>query len=224
VEPKRELWGLFRRRQCLVPTWRGSLLFLLILLAIGLSTVRKLHSFLAVNDPVSDGVMVLEGWAPDYVLSQGVAQFRSNHFEKIFVTGGPLLWGEPLSEYRTYAERGAAVLLKWGLTTNEVQAVPAPDVRQDRTYTAALTLKGWWAQHGFAPAKIQLVSAGPHGRRSRLLYQKALGSSVRIGITSIQDQDYDPRAWWRSSAGVRGVIDESVAYLYAKLLFRPHSD
>jgi len=37
----------------------------------------------------------------------------------------------------------------------------------------------------------------------------------------VPDKDYDPERWWRYSAGVRGVIDESVAYIYAKFFFHP---
>lgn len=193
----------------------------MVFLIMGVVFVRAIHPFLAPNDPVPDGALVLEGWAADYELAAGVAQFRSNHYDRIFVTGGPLEWGAPLSEYRTYAERGAAVLLKWGLTTNEVQAVPAPEVRQDRTYTAAVTLRTWFRQHGLAPANVQLMSVGPHARRSRLLYQKALGPGVHVGVIAIPDKDYNPKRWWHYSAGVRGVIDETVAYIYAKFFFHP---
>jgi len=215
------MWGLVRRRQCLVPTWRGALALFTLFLILGFVFVRTIHPFLAPNEPVPNGVLVLEGWATDYELAAGVAQFRSNHFDRILVTGGPLEWGAPLSEYRTYAERGAAVLLKWGLTTNEVQAVPAPDVMQDRTYTAAVSLAKWLREHHLAPTGVQLVSVGPHARRSRLLYQMALGPGVHVGVIAVPDKDYDPERWWRYSAGVRGVIDESVAYIYAKFFFHP---
>jgi len=220
-ENSRVMWGLFRRRPCLVPTWRGLLLLLLVLLVVIGVGVQGIHPFLASNDPVREGLLVMEGWAPDYALTEALTELRSNRFEKVYVAGGPLEWGAPLSEYRTYAERGAAVFLKWGLATNQVQAVPTPPTRQDRTYASALALKRWWLEHGLTPRNVQLISVGPHARRSRLLYQKALGKDVNVGITSVPDQDYDPEQWWRSSAGVRSVIDESVAYLYAKLFFHP---
>jgi hypothetical protein len=216
------MWGLFRRRQCIIPTWRGLLLLFLLLLCFGLALVRGIHPFLAPVDPVGQGVIVLEGWAPDYELAAGAALFRSNHYDRIYVTGGPLEFGAPLSEYRTYAERGEAVLLKMGFTTNEVQATPAPNVWRDRTYTGALALKKWWRDHGLAPTQVQLFSVGPHGRRSRLLYQKAFGPGVTVGITSLPEQGYDSSKWWRYSAGVRSVVDEAVAYVYARFFF--HSD
>jgi len=94
-------------------------------------------------------------------------------------------------------------------------------VRQDRTYTSAVTLKRWLLQHGVQPTRIHLITDGPHARRSRLLYQKAMGAGVVIGVTSIPSQAYDQRHWWRYSAGVRNVIGEALAYLYARFLFYP---
>src|SRR5262245_33039793 len=161
VESRREKWRLFRRRQCVVPTWRGWLMIFLLVSGLVWLTVREVYSFLALMKPLHEGVLVVEGWAPDHVLEAAMEEFRSNRYEKLFVTGGPLEYGEPLAEYRTYADRGAAVLLKLGLTTNMVQAVPAPLVRQDRTYTSAVTLKKWWREHGATPAKLHLISVGP---------------------------------------------------------------
>ena len=60
-----------------------------------------------------------------------------------------------------------------------------------------------------------------HARRTRLLFQKALGNDVTGGIISIPNPDYDAKHRWRYSEGVREVIGEGIAYIYAKLLFYP---
>jgi hypothetical protein len=224
MDEKKEFWGLVRHRQCPVPTWRGWLVLLLIFSALGMISVRCLYPFLAVNDPPAGGVMVVEGWASDFTLDTAVTEFRRNHYDRIYVTGGPLEIGAFLSEYRTYAERGAATLIKMGVSTNDVQAVPAPFARQDRTYTAAVALRNWWSQHGMAPSTVNLMSDGPHARRSRLLYRKALGKGVYVGVTALKDRNYDPKHWWRSSAGFRNVADESIAYLYAIFFFRARGE
>jgi uncharacterized SAM-binding protein YcdF (DUF218 family) len=218
AEPRRS-WGLFRRRECLVPTWRGFVLFLLLFLALSIGMGRHLHSFLSMNSPVTGGVMAVEGWAPDYALQLALKQFKRDHYEKIYVTGGPIDSGAPLSEYKTYAQRGAAILVKLGLETNLVQAVPAGWVRADRTYAAAVALRDWTREHNVTLTSVQLMSEGPHARRSRLLFAKALGRHVRVGITALPVTDYDPDHWWRSSTGVRGVIGELLAYGYARFFF-----
>jgi hypothetical protein len=212
--------GFFCRRQCLVPTWRGWLALLVAVAAGTVVVVRTLQPFLAVNAPVSGGLLVVEGWMPDFALKEAIAEFGRNHYSGFYVTGGPLSYGAPLSEYRTFAEMGAATIMKLGLSTNVVQPVPAPRVRHDRTFASALALKHWLREHGIASAKLNVISKGAHARRTRLLYEKAFGKGSEIGIVAVPDQAYDAKRWWESSDGFRDVINELVAYVHARLLFR----
>jgi hypothetical protein len=223
AEPRQQSlgWGLFHRRLCLVPTVRGLVVFGGTALLVCAFIIRGLHPFLAVNTPIHDGLLVVEGWTPDYGLKIVFEEFQRDHYERIYVTGGPIEYGMYLSPYKTYAQLGQATLLKLGLDSNSVVAVPAPLVRQDRTYASAVSLKRWFLEHGIVPRRIHLISDGPHARRSRLLYQKAMGKDVFIGVTSIPIKEYDPQHWWRYSAGVRIVIGEGLAYLYARLIFSP---
>jgi len=221
MKPHRPFWGLVRRRECLLPTWRGWLLLLLAGLLLATIAVRKVQPFLSVTAPVQGGALVIEGWAPDYALEEAIAEFRRHPYSKLYVVGVPLAQGAPLSEYRTYAELGAATLLKLGLGRDSLQTVPTPAVRQDRTYASALVLKQWLQQHNAMPAELNLISLGVHARRSRLLFEEAFGRDSRVGIIAIEDRDYDPQHWWKSSQGVRAVTDELIAYGYARLLFHP---
>ena len=221
MNKERHCWGLLRRRQCLVPTWRGGLL--LFLLAVGLFWVglNGIHPFLAVNAPVEGGDMVVEGWMADYALKEALQEFQKGGRSRLYVTGSPLDAGAPLSEYRSYAELGAAVLAKFGAETNALQAVPAPRVKQDRTYASAIALKRWLEVNGIQCRSLTVVSEGTHARRSRLLFEKAFGPEVQIGIIALTPESYDPKKWWRSSQGVRVVIGEALAYGYARFVFSP---
>jgi len=221
TEQKKISWALLCRRQCLVPTLRGWALAALSLAALALIVICRLGPFLTVSDSVPGGVLVVEGWAPDYVMQAAFAEFKQNHYAKLFVTGIPLTQGTLLSEYTNHAHVGAATLLKLGLTTNDVQAVPTDQIQRDRTYNMALSLKQWLRAHDLSPTRINLISAGPHARRSRLLFEKALGKGVTVGVLAIPSRDYDERHWWNSSQGVRIVIGEALAYGYARLLFYP---
>ena len=215
------LFGLLRRRQVVVPTFRGCLLLFLVLGSAVVFLVRTIHPFLAVNAPVSGGALVIEGWAPDYALQATAELFARDHYDRIFVTGGPLEWGSPLAAYKTTAEVSAATLFKMGLSTNAVQPVSAPLVMRDRTYNSAVALKKWFVEHGGVPQKINLLTVGPHARRSRLMFQKAFGKEVEIGVTALPVRDYDPGKWYRSSQGFRVVTGEAMAYGYARFFFRP---
>lgn len=221
MEQKKSCWALVQRREVPWPTWRGWLALLALLAALAIFGILEIHPFLAVNAPVAGGILVVEGWNSDHALEETVREFRQSHQARIYVTGGPIDAGAPLSEYKTYAQRGAAVLTKMGLGTNEVQAVPAPLVRQDRTYTSAVSLRDWLQGQGIFPDKIYLITEATHARRSRLMYCKAFGKTVIIGVKATEPENYDPRGWWRTSMGVRSVLDETFAYAYARLLFWP---
>jgi hypothetical protein len=214
------VWGLFRRREVTLPTWKGWLLVLLLLGFLAFAGLKCSYPFLAVNDSRPGGILVVEGWAPDYGLAAAIDEFRSHHYIKLCVTGIPIEAGAPLSEYKTYAERGAAVLVKLGLPADSLQAVPCPAVHQDRTYTSAATLRSWLTTNGIPATNINLMTIGPHSRRSRLLFQKAFGGNTTIGILSVPPKEYDPEHWWRSSSGFRNVTSEQIAYIYARVLFR----
>ncbi len=218
MEDKRVRWGLCRRRLCPVPTWRGWLLLVLACLLLALGVLRGAYPFLAVSRPLPGGVLVIEGWAPDFVFEGAVAEFNRGHYDRVFVTGGGLEHGAALAGYKTYAELGAAMLAKLGLDTNLVQGVPCPVVPQDRTYASALALKRWWRAHGVSPSKVNLITVGPHARRSRLLFEHALGKETAVGIVAFPPNDFDPARWWRSSQGFRVVTGEIIAYIYARLL------
>ncbi len=219
VDEKTVGWGLLRRRPMLVPTWRGWLALLVLALGFTAVVFRCAYPFLAVNEPVTGGVMVVEGWQPDYALKTALDDFKQGHYDRMYVTGIPIAFGAPLVEYRTYAELGAATLVKLGADTNAIRAVPAPKVRQDRTYASAVALRNWLRQQGTMPVRICLVTEGPHARRSRLLFQKAFGRNVTIGVVAVSPEEYDTEHWWRSSQGVRVVVGEALAYGYARLLF-----
>jgi hypothetical protein len=212
-------FGLLKRRECLFPTWRGWLLAALIVLPLLATGVRRLQPFLAVTAPVSGGVLVVEGWMPDYGMKEVITETQRAPYVTLIVTGGPLERGAPLSSYKTYADLGAATLAKLGANRPPPQAVPAADVYRDRTFTSAIALRDWLKAQGPIPNKINLVTLGAHARRSRLLFNKVFGRDVEIGIIAVPDRSYNAQHWWRSSQGFRVVTDEFIGYLYARFIF-----
>jgi hypothetical protein len=212
-------WGLLDRRECLIPTWRG--LFLLTLLGVIFVVMvgSTIHPFLAVTEPVSAEVLVVEGWVPDYVLEKTIVEFERHHYRRLYVTGGPLEIGGHLSEYKTYAELGTATLVHMGMNRSAVEAVPSTFVRQNRTYSSAVALKNRLHQQALRETGINVVSLGAHARRSQLLFQKAFGEDSRVGIIAIENREYDSRRWWKFSEGVRTVVEEFVAYIYVLVVF-----
>jgi hypothetical protein len=213
--------ALFRRRTIRVPTWRGCVVLFLVLLAVGTVFLKTIHPFLAMNQPLDGGVLAVEGWLGDNSLKVAADKIKEGVYQRIYVTGGPLEQGAPLSRYQTYAQLGRATLEKLGVGTNVMQAVPSIWVRQDRTYASAKALRRSFEEDGLHPQRLTILTDGAHARRSRLIFKKALGTEVTVGVISVPPISYDPARWWRSSAGFRTVTDEMIAYVYARLFFHP---
>jgi hypothetical protein len=216
--------GLLCRRSLWVPTWRAWLLLVtLVLLAAAVFWI-SIHPFLAMNKPVAARVMVVEGWVPDQALEVVAGELQAGHCDRVYVVGVPIEHGAPLSEHKSFAQLGAATLVSLGAPANRVQAVPAPAVRRDRTYTAAVAFRIWLEDHDEMPDALNLATVGAHARRSHLLFCNAFPREVELGVIALPDPSYDTRRWWRYSTGVRTVVSELAGYLYARFVFSEDAD
>lgn len=166
-------------------------------------------------------MLVVEGWLPDYALAESKDEFERNGYDLIITTGGPLERGSFLADFPTYADLGSATLRGLGLKPNEVRPAPARSSRRNRTYAAAMGLKAWLLENSPRVRSMNIVTLGVHARRSRMMYQHALGDGYQLGTIALPDRDYEPESWWLYSAGLKGVIAEGSAYVHAKLFFDP---
>jgi hypothetical protein len=210
---------LFKKKVCTTPTlWGWLAMSAAVAMAICLITMNC-NAFLTVNKPIDAKVMVVEGWLPDYALSQAAKEFRTKRYSSLFSTGIRIDKGDYFLQEKTWADMGASSMRHLGLDSASVIAVPASEVKVDRTYASACALKRWIDSAGPGISRLNLVSLGPHSRRSQLLFQKALGEKAVVGIISIPDETYDPHNWWKTSNGFKSTIDEAVSYCYTKLVF-----
>ena len=214
------LKSIERKNHCCLTS--RELVFLLVIASLLIIfVVKNIHPFLAIDSPVNSEILVVEGWLPDYALEQAMNEFNDNNYILLITTGGPLLKGYHLSEYQTEAELAASSLKELGFDEEKVIAVPAPDVIKDRTYSSAKALNKWLMDSELPVKSLNLFSLGAHSRRSWILFQKALGDSIAVGIISAENISYDPKYWWKSSDGVRTVLSEMIAYIYARFFFHP---
>ena len=219
---KKKFFGLFNRRERWGLSARGWLAFMVLMLAGGLGWVWNIHPFLAQTKRTDAKILVVEGWVHEYVISAAVMEFQTGHYDKIYTTGGPITGTDGATNiYNTSASVGADRLVHAGMPAELVQMVPGQVVGRDRTYSSALALRDWLQAHQIAAPRINVMTEDAHARRTRLLFQEAFGRSADIGIIAVQNPDYDPQHWWRYSEGVREILGESIAYLYASFLFHP---
>jgi hypothetical protein len=213
--------GLIRRKEVWALTWRGWLAVLALGAAICISVALTIHPFLAVTARPRPDVLVIEGWIPDYALLEGWQEFQNGNYSTLLTVGGPFRSGVNLEADDDFGDLAAYKLRKMVGKEIPVQPVRCPRQKRDRTFTCAVTVKAWLEQHHQTATAVTVITMGPHARRSRLLYEKAFGPNVKIGVVPFNDQDYDPRHWWRYSEGVKEVISESAGYIYGRLFFYP---
>ena len=224
VTTSRSLWGLFDRKERWSLSWRGRMIVALTLLLLGALIFEGVYPFLAITHRVNANILVVEGWIHEYGIRAAVKEFQSNHYQRVFTTGGPVEGtGGYINDFMTSASVGADLLRKAGLPDQSLQMVPSRVMDRDRTYGSAVALRNWFRAHDTAVSGINVITENLHARRTRLLFQKALGDKVAVGVIAIPNPDYDAKRWWRYSAGVKDVISETAAYMYARLLFYPSS-
>lgn len=209
---------LIQRREVWLPTIQGWLFILAFILALMLFTANHIHHFLAPNSPLKADVLVVEGWIEDYAIKSAMQEFQRGGYQKLITTGTPLEKGYHLSEYKTTAELAAATLIALGFDPDQLVAVPAPKVMRDRTAASAVALNEWISQSNLKIKSINLYSSDVHARRSWLMFKQALAPKIQVGVISVDSDSYNPKQWWIYSAGVRSIISEAIAYLYARLV------
>jgi DUF218 domain len=215
------LLGLVNRKERWGLSWRGWLLGLGLALGTVILVLLCAYPFLAITEPVHSDVLVVEGWVHPYAITKAVEQFKAGTYRMVYSTGGPVAgFGGYTNDYSTSANIGAGRLRAAGIPAEFVQAVPSRVDSRDRTYAAAVALRNWFREHNQSVPKFDILTEDAHARRSRLLYEKAFGKEVAIGIIAVPNPDYDSSHWWRYSEGVRTVISEAIAYVYARIIFK----
>lgn len=222
-EPRAKLWGLVTRRERWGLSWRGHAALLAVFATACLGFIWGVYDFFAINAPVSSRLLVVEGWIDAYAIKAAADEFQLKGYERVFTTGGPVhgTGGTYTNDFNTAASIGAGRLKAAGLPADRVQMVPSRVAARDRTYSSAVALRAWLRENNVRPTGINVVTEDVHARRTRLLFEKAFGDEVEIGIISVSNPDYDARRWWRYSEGVRAVLGECIAYIYARCFFHP---
>jgi hypothetical protein len=213
---------LIERKECWRVTWIGWMGLLALGGLVLFLFLFTIHPFLAPTKPVDADILIADNCLVDYGLKKLSDEFRSKNYSLILTAGVLLPQGSPLAaEYKTSAELSAAILKKDGIREKAIVPIIPKPVKRDRTFASALAVKNWLAQNNIQPKGINVFSFGPHSRRSWMLFKEAIGEEIPVGIIACENREYDPKRWWITSSGVRIVLDETIAYIYAKLVFDP---
>ena len=188
--------------------------------ALFIAVIRALPGFLTPTKPINAPVLAIEGWASEHSLRRAFELEKEHHYKLVIITGGPIEKGMNISSYETYANLGFSRLRELGFPNTNIVSVPGAKVPKDRTYHGALMLRDYLLKNT-SYREVDLLGGGVHSRRSWLLFEIACRPDIKAGVISDMDEEFDPKNWWRNSYGVRGVLNEIIGYLYARLAFRP---
>ncbi len=220
--PSQKLFGMLTRKERWGLSWHGRMIVVLIVLLSCWSFLWGIYPFLAVTHRGKSDFLVVEGWVHEFAIRRAVEEFRTGSYQRIFVTGGPVEGtGGYTNDYNTAASVGADRLKVTGLPSFVVQMVPSRVMSRNRTFSSATALRDWLREHNQPVNGINIVTEAVHARRTRILFQEAFGDGVLVGVIAISSPDYDATHWWRYSQGVRDVISETIAYVYARAFWLP---
>jgi len=180
--------------------------------------LNNLASYLAQQQPISKGILVVEGWVSEQTLLQAIQSYKTNPYQKIITTGG-LIKGRRLSEYKSYADSAAAFLLKNGIKQTEITSLPTPDSAQNRTFLSAVIVRNWLIRQKDENQAVDVMSEGVHARRTLALYQMAFANKREIGIMAGKAEGYLLESWWETSAGAKAVLSEVVGLVWSVCCF-----
>lgn len=204
---RRERWGL---------SCQGWVLSVILLLLAAWGFTLNICPFLSVTQRVTSDVLVVEGWLPEHLVQAAADEFDSGGYVQLFTTGGG--WSgitRPADDAHTWARVGADRLRAAGIPAAAVRAVPSYITERDRTYASAVALREWLGAHNVHIQRMNVVTEGLHARRTRLLFQKAFGKNVSVGVIGLNSPNDDFKHWWHYSETIREVIGETLGYMYA---------
>jgi len=210
-------FSLIKRRISWRLTWLGWLALLFSFGAASSVWLLGGEAFLAISDPLPARVLIVEGWIGAEAVRAAVDEFRRGHYERAITTGG--LSGEYWSEQRwNFAEAAKYQLSKYGVPQDQVTSAPLPATESDRTYASAVAARECLNALGFARGKVNVFTQNVHARRSRLVFQRAFGSSIQVGVVAWRPAGYDDIAWWRSGPRSEEFLKETAGYTFERIL------
>jgi hypothetical protein len=161
--------------------------------------------------------LVVEGWIGLEGMRDAAQEFADGKYNLIVTTGG--LTGERWNVERwNYAEMAAKELRRLGVAPDHILVARAREIESQRTFEAASAARRTLKSNNLEPATINIMTRGPHARRSRLIYAKVFGPHTKVGVISWIPVSERSTPWWGSTDRASDLIKESVAYPFELIL------
>jgi len=184
---------------------RGLTVLALVTLGVVLAFGFTLNNFLAISRPVDGDVLVVEGWIRhSAALTEAADEFKRGRYRWLVTVGDSV-----------DAAGAAGRLRALGVDPSLIVVLPVAHVRLHQTYASALTLKSWLAKSSSETRGLNVFTLGAHARKSLVLFQRALGPELHVGVIAGEEDSFDPERWWLSARGTYVILRKALGYLYA---------
>ena len=180
--------------------------------------LKFVDGFLAVSQPVGEGILAVEAWIPAKPLEESAKVFQSGRYRYLVLVGGPMGdAGQESAGSASFAELAAGRLEKIGFDANKIVKLSDTDEKLGHTLGGATAVARWLESSGTHVCCVDVFTVGVHARRSWALFRYALGDRYRVGIIAGPQVTYDPNRWLVSRRGIWIVSRNLAGFLYVKL-------
>lgn len=113
----------------------------------------------------------------------------------------------------------AAFVLKYIGFKDSIISIPVLSSKVSRTYSCARAFREWYTGSDYNNKPVNILSLGPHTRRTWMIYKKVLGKDNDVGIILVNDKNFNKKNWWKSLTGIKDTIYEMAGCIYILIVF-----
>ena len=173
------------------------------------------ESFFSLTRRLPAEVLVVEGWIGNDGVRVAAAEFERGGYRYIVATGGQT---EDRQSSSNFAEMAGRELIRRGVPEDRIIIAPTGEIEHERTFKSAVAAWRALQKRGIHPKAINVLTLGPHARRSRLVYAKVYAPTTQVGVIAWAPSEYETAPWWRSSSRTKCFLKEIVGYPFEVLL------
>ena len=175
-----------------------------------------INDFLGVSLPVDGNVLVVESefWKSS-AMKEAAEEFKRGQYSRVVSLGTPISRNGGATDQKSSAELAARRLRELGVDQNVIVVLPVPSVKLHQTYVSAVTLRNWLIRSKTETTGVNVFTLGTHARKSLVLFKRALGPGIKVGVIAGTEDTYDASRWWLSARGIHVITRKTLGYLYA---------
>ena len=182
-----------------------SLAVIFVLKALSFPIQQTMYSFLSPSKPINAEVLVIEGWLSECMLGDAAREYLHGNYSYCLISGKKD--DSPRSPVKA--------LIRYGIDSSAIKFTEAKMQKGYNTFHMAHAAHEWFQTNDPKVSKINAFTAGPHSRKSWVIFKRVFGNEYEIGVLSASLENCNTQLWWKSKQGVHYLLKYGLGYLYA---------